>query len=566
MPDTAPTTCFTTFNTDIKKFALPDSFTYPFCYQPHPLALQASEELQQQLSLYHPLESTRQGRMYGVLVVKNCADELGYLSAISGNNNGNGIDNTANSKRDSSIAINFVPAVCESNKQGDFEQQKQLEINNINQAIEKLEANPEIEKLQAFLDVEVTASEQQINSLQQQMRDNKKDRKQKRAWLTQANLSEAESKNISIDLSRQSVNDKKSLLALKASSQQKLSEITANLKLLTNEIDNLKKSRKKLSTRLQKHYFKQYQLLNCQDETKDLIELFADTIQQKPPAGAGDCAAPKLLQFAFKHKLTPICMAEFWWGAQPKSEIRKHKLFYPACQGKCQPILTHMLDGMVLDKNPLLVNPAEGKELEIVFQDEHVVVVNKPADFLSVPGKSIQDSVYTRIKEMFPQATGSLIIHRLDMATSGLLMLALTERAHKHLQQQFINKEVSKRYVAVINGKLTEKSGKVCLPLRGDFDDRPRQMVCHEYGKYAETRWQIIEEKEGKTKLFLYPITGRTHQLRMHCAHPDGLNLPIIGDSLYGTTANRLHLHAQRLSFMHPINKEVLTFEVAEDF
>jgi len=259
-------------------------------------------------------------------------------------------------------------------------------------------------------------------------------------------------------------------------------------------------------------------------------------------------------------------MAEFWWGNQPKSEIRKHKHFYPACQGKCQPILSHMLGGMDVDNNPLLINPAEGTELEIVFQDEHVVVVNKPAGLLSVPGKSIKDSVYSRIKAQFPQATGSLIIHRLDMATSGLLMLALNERAHKHLQQQFITKEVSKRYVAIIDGTLDKSSGEIRLPLCVDFNDRPRQMVCHEYGKYAETHWQVIEEKVGKTKLFLYPITGRTHQLRIHCAHPDGLNTPIIGDSLYGISANRLHLHAQRLSFYHPITKEQLTFEVNAEF
>ena len=206
-------------------------------------------------------------------------------------------------------------------------------------------------------------------------------------------------------------------------------------------------------------------MLNSKGDRKDLIKIFADTLLQKPPAGSGDCAAPKLLQYAFENKLTPLCMAEFWWGKQPTSEIRKHKHFYPACQGKCLPILSHMLEGMEVDKNPLLINPAEGIDLEIIFQDEHVVVVNKPAGLLSVPGKSIKDSVYSRIKTQFPQATGGLIVHRLDMATSGLLMLALNERAHKHLQQQFMNKEVNKRYVATIEGKLEKTSGEICLSL-----------------------------------------------------------------------------------------------------
>jgi len=549
---------FTAFASDISHYTLPEKFTYPFCYQADPLAQAASEELQKKLTSFHPIDAEKQGRMYGVLVVKNEQGELGYLAALSGGAN--------ESIGNNGIAINFVPPIHQAYSNSEFEQKKQVEINGINQSIDQLTANPDIERLTMLLTAAVAESEQDIQAQQQKMRDNKKIRKDKRAWLTTANLAEEEHRSISIELSRASVTDKKALQTIKLQYQTDIDSTKQALQQLTDEIELLKKRRKRLSTILQKHFFKQYQMLNIQGDCKDLTEIFTETIVQKPPAGSGDCAAPKLLQFAFKHKLTPVCMAEFWWGKQPKSEIRKHKNFYPACQGKCQPILNHMLTGMNVDKNPLLENPAKGKELEIVFQDEHVVVVNKPADLLSVPGKSIKDSVYTRIKAQFPQATGSLIIHRLDMATSGLLMLALNERAHKHLQQQFINKEVSKRYVAIIDGILEKTSGEIRLPLCVDFNDRPRQMVCYEHGKYAETHWQVIEEKVGKTKLFLYPITGRTHQLRMHCAHPDGLNLPIIGDGLYGLRADRLHLHAQRLSFIHPITKEQLTFEVDAEF
>jgi len=549
---------FSAFISDISHFSLPSKFTYPFCYQAHPLALTASEELQKKLIRFHPIDAEKQGRMYGVLVVKNEQGELGYLAALSGGAN----ETTDNS----GFTINFVPPVHQAYSNSEFEQKKQFEINGINHKISELTENPDIQRLTTLLATSLTQSEQEIQALQQTMRENKKARKEKRSWLSTANLPEDEHRTISIELSRASVADKKSLQALKLKHQVIISSTTQDLELLTDEIELLKKRRKRLSTILQKHFFKQYQMLNIQGESKDLTEIFAETIIQKPPAGSGDCAAPKLLQFAFKHKLTPVCMAEFWWGKQPKSEIRKHKTFYPACQGKCQPILGHMLSGMDVDSNPLLINPAEGLDLDIVFQDEHVVVVNKPAGLLSVPGKSIKDSVYTRIKAQFPQATGGLIIHRLDMATSGLLMLALNERAHKNLQQQFLDKEVSKRYVAIIDGTLGKTSGEIRLPLCVDFNDRPRQMVCYEHGKYAETHWQVIEEKVGKTKLFLYPITGRTHQLRMHCAHTDGLNLPIIGDGLYGLRANRLHLHAQRLSFIHPITKERLTFEVDAEF
>ncbi len=561
MSNNLPEKQLTMFQSNVEPLVLPKTFTYPFCYQPHPLALQASHELQNKLALFHPIKSKQQGRMYGVLVVKNPRGELGYLAAISGQELS--IDTHVLTDN---LSLNLVPSVCKSNIKGEFERRQQAEINTINQLIAQLQAAPQRIKLHSLLEKETGRSKQQIQNLQRVMRHNKSARKQKRAWLSNSGLPAEEIKQISISLARESVTDKKALLALKESCNKKLTELHNDLLILTDEINALKKSRKRLSTKLQKHLFKQYQLLNSQGEAKDLIELFKETIQQKPPAGAGDCAAPKLLQHAFKNKLQPVCMAEFWWGAQPKSEIRKHKHFYPACQGKCQPILAHMLSGMAIDDNPLLKNPAAGKKLDIVFQDEHVIVVNKPANLLSVPGKSITDSVYTRIKAMFPLASGSLIIHRLDMATSGLLMLALNKRAHKNLQLQFINKEVSKRYVAIISGKLTKKEGTICLPLRGDFNDRPRQLVCYEHGKHAETTWKIIEEIKGKTKLFLYPITGRTHQLRMHCAHPKGLNMPIVGDDLYGTSDSRLYLHAQQLSFIHPISKQRLTFSVKENF
>ena len=567
MSKTSISTYLSAFASDVSHYSLPNSlpgkFTYPFCYQPHSLALAASEELQQKLEKFHPIDSEQQGRMYGVLIVKDTQGKLGYLAALSGNANEN---NTDKSNIDNDASINFVPTIHQAYNQSEFEKEQQVEINGINKKISLLTANPEIDRLAVLLETEVANSDEEIQSLQQQMRDNKKARKDQRTWLSTAALPEDEHRDISIALSRASVTDKKALQALKLNHQTKISSTSNDLQQLTDEIESLKKLRKKLSSTLQKHFFKQYKMLNSKGDRKDLIKIFADTLLQKPPAGSGDCAAPKLLQYAFENKLTPLCMAEFWWGKQPTSEIRKHKHFYPACQGKCLPILSHMLEGMEVDKNPLLINPAEGIDLEIIFQDEHVVVVNKPAGLLSVPGKSIKDSVYTRIKAQFPQANGGLIVHRLDMATSGLLMLALNERAHKHLQQQFMNKEVNKRYVATIEGKLEKTSGEICLPLRGDFDDRPKQMVCHEHGKYAETHWQLIEEVDNTSKLFLYPITGRTHQLRMHCAHPDGLNLPIIGDSLYGNSADRLHLHAQRLSFTHPITKELLTFEVAENF
>ena len=372
--------------------------------------------------------------------------------------------------------------------------------------------------------------------------------------------------------------DKSQLKALKQYWLSRINSAQQKLARLTDDIAEIKSQRKHLSMRLQKKLFKQYRLLNCAGVEKDVLSLFEKTPHPIPPAGTGDCAAPKLLQYAFKHGMKPLAMAEFWWGRSPKSEIRQHKNFYGACSGKCQPILAHMLAGIALDDNPLLVNPAEGKSLEVIYQDDQIVVVNKPSEFLSVPGKHIEDSVYLRIKQQFPEATGTLIVHRLDMSTSGVMVLALTKRAQKNLQQQFINRTIKKRYVALLEKKtagdietiFANNSGEIELPLRGDLADRPRQLVCFKTGKTAKTYWKVISIVDGKAKLYLYPETGRTHQLRVHCAHYQGLNTPIEGDDLYGnnnkTDKSRLHLHAQKLMLKHPVSQEEMTFEVNETF
>lgn len=259
-------------------------------------------------------------------------------------------------------------------------------------------------------------------------------------------------------------------------------------------------------------------------------------------------------------------MAEFWWGKSPKKEIRKHQQYYPACQGKCKPILTHMLAGIDMDINPLLQNPAIGKELETIFEDNELIVIYKPAEFLSVPGIHIQDSVYTRIKQQVKNISGPIIVHRLDMSTSGLLVLAKNKKTHKYLQSQFIKRTVKKRYTALLDGNVNGDKGTIDLPLRVDLDDKPRQLVCYEHGRPSKTNWEVIERKNGKTKVYFYPISGRTHQLRVHASHTSGLNTPISGDDLYGTKSHRLYLHADTLEFIHPVNKQKMAFYKEAEF
>ncbi len=557
------TACFTPFSQSIDNIVLPEKFTFPFYYQPQPIAIAAALQLQQQLEQL-PIsyseaftetkaEQVSSGKMFGVLVVKSSQDNIGFLSAYSG-------------QLDLDVSmIKFVPAVSNMQLQDSAFLTENRIINNINAEITVLENSQQLSRIRENLNDATIAYQQALSSQQNQIVLNRQQRKQQRTAASEQ-LTDNDAERLSIELAGQSIQEKKQLQALKQSGQKNLESLHQALTDITDEIDKLKKLRKSRSKNLQKKLFAQYDFLNANGETKDLNAIFAELPEHTPPAGAGDCAAPKLLQYAYQHNLTPIAMAEFWWGAAPKSAIRQHKNYYPSCYSKCQPILTHMLKGLKVDDNPLLVNPAQGKDLTIVYQDSDMLVVNKPAEFLSVPGKNIEDSVYMRIKTQFPQASGPLIVHRLDMSTSGLLIIALNKRAHKALQKQFIERSIEKRYVALVSGNVVEDNGTIELPLILDFDDKPRQMVCYERGKHALTTWRVLERKNNTTRLHLFPKTGRTHQLRVHCAHKLGLNMPIVGDDHYGLKAERLHLHAEYLSLSHPINHCKLEFEVAADF
>jgi tRNA pseudouridine32 synthase/23S rRNA pseudouridine746 synthase len=381
-----------------------------------------------------------------------------------------------------------------------------------------------------------------------------KTEKQKRDQLRsekQAILSEEEFEYLTQTLNKESIGQQLEFKNLKKKFIQELAELEEKI---VGELLVLKEIRAKKSAQLQQAIFKEYTFLNSKKENKSLLDIFGNTVFKTPPAGAGECAAPKLFQYAFLHNLKPLCMAEFWWGMSPDSEVRVHKQYYPACRGKCEPILGHMLKGLAIAENPML-KQADVAKLEIVYEDEWLLLVNKPSEFLSVPGKELKDSVLERIKKLYPEATGPLLVHRLDMSTSGLLLVAKSESVHKHLQSQFIQRRVRKTYIALLDGIVNEDEGTINLPLRVDLEDRPKQLVCHEYGKNALTKFKVVARNDNKTRVEFYPITGRTHQLRVHAAHHLGLNCPIIGDDLYGTKSNRLHLHAAQIEFTHPQTK-----------
>jgi len=556
--------CFTPFKQSIKSLALPPKFTFPFYYEPHPLCLLAVEELQQHLKTQNQWQhnfgidnqsDTATGKMFGVLLVQNPNGDIGYLSAFSGN------------MANKSTLPNFVPPVFDLLSKENFFTEKQAHINNINDKIVKLKENSEIQKLNSACIKLSAEADAQIEACKNQIIIQRKKRKSSRSAAEKTlNNTQRDYALIIERLAKESVAEKNQLKALKYYWNKKISAVNIPLTLITDEIITLKNTRKKLSAALQQWIFEQYRFLNSQGDAKSLSDIFITSATGKPPAGAGECAAPKLLHHAFLFGMKPLAMAEFWWGASPSSEVRRHKNFYPSCLGKCKPILKHMLNSIEIDDNPLLVNPAVGKNLKIIYQDEVMLVINKPTEFLSVPGKNIKDCVYERIKNAFPTAEGPLIVHRLDMSTSGLMVIALTKQAHKNLQQQFIKRSVSKRYVALLDGLLTSNNGTINLPLRVDLNDRPRQLVCYQHGKSAETSWQVIAQQGSKTKISLVPKTGRTHQLRVHCAHVQGLNTPILGDDLYGKKSERLHLHAQFLAFNHPCSNALMQFEIAADF
>ena len=484
--------------------------------------------------------------MFGVLVVRTPAGEVGYLAAFSGNLAGKNVHPF------------FVPPIYDLLQPDGFFRQEEEQINEINARIRILQTSPALEDARSRLQSTI----EYCDFVLQAAKDLMKKRKEERDRLRQFPLTEEETAL----LIKESQHMKAAHKLTKKSLRSILEEDQAKVDRLEQEIEQLKQERKRRSAALQRKLFEQFRILNARGEVKDLCELFAPTSQGTPPAGAGECAAPKLLQYAYQHQLEPIAMAEFWWGDSPKTEIRHHGYYYPACKGKCEPILHHMLQGLRVDENPLLADSHRETKLDILYEDDYLLVINKPEGMLSVPGKGDADSVYQRLSILYPEATGPIIVHRLDMATSGLLLAAKTKEAHQNLQAQFKNRTIQKRYIALLEGEVPQDEGEIRLPLCPDPLDRPRQIVSEEFGKPALTHYRVLERTSGKTLIAFYPQTGRTHQLRVHAAHPQGLHCPILGDKLYGRKAERLYLHAEYLAFTHPITSERIEIQKSPAF
>ena len=623
----------------------PRQFTYPFCYDVDPLAEAASEELQHYIATTGLMSAEKGcGKMFGVLVVEYKDEEgalqRGFLAAYSGLLGG---------RNDWQY---FVPPVFDAQQPDGHFKRTEREISAINREISAIEHDPQYlqsvaqhEEMTKRLQAEVDAFKVEVDAAKAR-RDARRKSGEPLSEEEQAEMVR-ESQFMKAELRRRR----------KAMEQAESAFHNPHATLLKS----LQRKRKQMSDELQRWLFAAYRMLNAKGEERDLIDIFREYTHAMPPAGAGDCCAPKLLQYAYQHRLRPVCMAEFWWGESPASEIRHHLHYYPACRSKCLPILTHMLKGLDVAPNPL-AQKRHTAEPRVLYADEYILVVDKPAGMLSVPGKAetqseFSDSANISVEEYFAQLTigttgvvgGAGIparttapnysdnnsqcrgqesprllqlptnsqfttnskflkaAHRLDMDTSGLLVLARTEQAYVELQRQFASRETMKRYEAVLSGVPKHivggygipavaianscshlyfygqglrqecrsllrlepfaiqfakySSGFISLPLIADINDRPRQRVDMEHGKPAYTLYDIKKVDKGRTLIHLYPKTGRTHQLRVHCAHPQGLACPILGDPLYGTErADRMYLHAAELTFRHPITGEPMHF------
>ncbi|MBC6999280.1 RluA family pseudouridine synthase [Cytophaga sp. FL35] len=527
----------------IRDFQIPESFEYPHFYRPAPVAQEAARDLQKRLKLELPeLENLSKGRMLGVLVVQTKEGAFGYLSAYSG-------------ELQAELEIMpFVPPVYQLPKGENFP--KMAQINSIGKEVHTLESSEGY--ISAKIELQQILKETEVNILEAKKKAKIAKEKRDELRIEAAGLPENERRNQLDQLNLEGAHHGMDLRRYIRSENLKLEKAKEVVREIEKHINALKVLRREKSAELQEVIFQSFVFMNKLGERKNAMEVFNDFGVEVPPAGAGECAAPKLFQYAFKHSMTPIALAEFWWGASPNSEIREHGKFYPACKRKCQPILDHMLKGMQVKPNPLLENFGEGKDLEVLFEDEHLVVVNKPSGMLSVSGRYIKDSVQTRVQQRYPKATGPMIVHRLDQDTSGVMVVALNKVSHKRLQQQFLERSIQKTYMAILEKPIHKSKGVIKLPLILDINNRPMQMVSYKHGKPALTHYEVMEESALRTLIRLKPITGRSHQLRVHCAHKLGLHAPIVGDNLYGTPEKRLCLHAQQIKFSHPITGQTL--------
>ncbi len=533
-------------------FELPERFNNPFRYFPHPLVSKAAEEVMTRIEAAPELrEAFSEGKMLGVLLCLTRdpnKNRISYIAAFSGSVGGR------------SHIEGFVPPIFDLLDPTGHFKIHEAEITSINKRIHSLENSPKLARLREELTVSERDRDEEIGLLRAGMAISKRRRDEIRCELSDPSQY--------AELIRESQYEKAELKRLKISWEERINMLKTDISLYESEINELKSRRTAMSDKLQDWIFRQYIVHNSLGEEASIRDIFSAK-GLIPPGGTGDCAAPKLLEYAFRHGLKPIAMGEFWYGKSPETAVRTHGHFYPSCTSKCGPLLEWMLRGMEVHDDSRSCEAADCRTdvhaapgLEIIYEDEVLIAVDKPSGMPSVPGLDGRVSAYEVLKMDLDELH---VVHRLDMDTSGILLFAKTAEAAVHMQKQFENHTVGKTYIAQLSasadGLSVGDKGRIELPLSPDYDERPRQKVDFVQGKPAATEYEVVElNEDGTVNIIFHPHTGRTHQLRVHAAHTLGLGRPILGDMLYGgSPAPRLHLHAAEITFRYPASGQSIT-------
>ena len=530
------------FESDISVVEAPGRFNNPFYYSPHALCVGAADEVRSMRSLDSTLAAdAAKGKMFGVLVVRDGDGRLGFLAAFSGLLAGR------------NRVPGFVPPVFDMQSPGGYFKQEEARISSINRTVKDIEESADFKSAVEALQALKNEAEKALTQATILFKANKEERRKKR----ESGMLSAEDEAMLI---KQSQFEKAELKRLRRNWETRIEEKAAVVALFNERIKALGVERRNRSLALQRWLFEQFAVLNANGEGKSLLEIFEEKLSALPPAGAGECAAPKLMQYAYRNSLKPLALAEFWVGESPVGEVRRDGCFYGACKSKCEPILGYMLQGLDVEESAL-EKGSDISSIEVVYEDESLLVVNKPSGVLSVPGIVGGTSVQQWLREKYSDNT-LLVVHRLDMATSGLLVVAKSMQVYKMMQQLFAERKVEKHYMALLDGVPQCDKGRIELPLAPDYMNRPRQKVDYENGKHALSDYSVLDvvEYNGKKCALVRfePLTGRTHQLRMHAASKEGLDCPIVGDALYGKVDKRLMLHAESLKFRHPLSGETI--------
>jgi tRNA pseudouridine32 synthase/23S rRNA pseudouridine746 synthase len=533
---------------DSEGIALPERMPSPFDeLGPHPVAERAARMLLDELRKGGPGD-IEEGKMFGVLVVRTHEGKLAFLRAFSG---------TLAGRFD---VPGFVPPI--------FDRAARAAIEIPGERVVKALSARSMEYVQSVRLTTVLRDKHELvhgqNYVLRELRElhvaNRRQRRSERAAIGAA----ASDRDARLhDLAQLSRRDKAERRALETAQLEALGGFDEKIRRIERRIAAHARLQRSVSRRLMQQIHDTYRLTNARGETKRLRELFTSG---EPPGGAGDCAAPKLLAYALANGFEPVAMAEFWWGAAPPGGGRVSGAYYPACREKCGPILPFLLEGIAVAPAREFSPPdASSLDLPVLYEDEWIVAVDKPAGLLSVPPrKGSRDSVLARLERRYP---GALLVHRLDLDTSGVLVAARAAWVHSALQRQFLRRTVAKRYVAVIDGDVHGNEGMIDLAIRVDVADRPRHIHDPEHGRRAITRWQVLARlADGTTRVAFFPLTGRTHQLRVHAAHRLGLGIPIRGDRLYGREAERMLLHAEAIEIDHPATGARLRIESPAPF